>query len=204
MYERSEFMKDKSKSFKLIRKFIYLVLFSLVLGAFIYLSNKYESLSEEKTIDFTSYYESINTKRFEILNANGLLKQLKTGKHLIYIGNHTTIWSEAYAYLLTECLDELDVNASYYDLNSDKNQKNSKYYEIRERLKSSLITTDDSNNNLLAPSFYIVNNGKVEYYNITTAAVKNSTTVEDYWTNYNKEAFKKEIKSNIKRYYLNN
>ena len=57
---------------------------------------------------------------------------------------------------------------------------------------------------MLAPSFYIVNNGKVEYYNITTAAVKNSTTVEDYWTNYNKEAFKKEIKSNIKRYYLNN
>lgn len=197
-------MKFKSKKIQTIRKCIYLILFATIIGAFIFLSNKYESLSEEKTIDFTSYYESIKTDKYEIIKANGLLKQLKNGKHIIFIGNHTSIWSEAYAYILTDCLNELKVTASYYDLHSDKKQKNSKYYEIRERLKNSLVTTDESESNLLAPTLYIVNNGKIEYYNITTAAIKNSTKVEDYWTNYNKESFKREIKNNIKRYYLNN
>ena len=67
-----------------------------------------------------------------------------------------------------------------------------------------MVSTDDSDNNLLAPSLYIVDKGKIEYYNIATVAVKNNTRVEEYWTNYNRESFKREIKNNIKRYYLNN
>lgn len=197
-------MKNKSKKFKLIRKLIYLCLFATIIGAFVYLSNKYESLSEEKTVDFSNYYDSIKTDRYKIIKANTLLKQLKSGKHVIFIGNHTSGWSEAYAYILTDCLDELNIQISYYDLNADKNQKNSNYYTIRERLENNLVSTDDSDSNLLAPSLYIVDNGKVKYYNITTAAVKNTTKIEEYWSNYNRESFKREIKNNIKRYYLNN
>ena len=197
-------MKNRSKKFRIIRKTIYLFLFASIIGAFIYLSNKYESLSEEKTIKFTDYYESIDTDRYNIIKANTLLKQLKNGKNVIFIGNHTSGWSEAYAYLLTECLDELNIQISYYDLNADKNQKNSNYYTIRERLKNNLVSTDESDSNLLAPSLYIVDNGKVKYYNITTAAIKNTTGIQDYWNNYNRESFKREIKNNIKKYYLNN
>ncbi len=197
-------MKNKSKKFKIIRKIIYLCLFATIIGAFVYLSNKYESLSETKTINFTDYYAGIHTDKYNIIKANGLLKELKSGKHIIFIGNHTYKWSEAYAYILTECLDELNVKISYYDLNADKTQKNSNYYTIRERLQDYLVSTDDSESNLLAPSLYIVDNGKIKYYNIETAVLKNTTKIEDYWTNYNKESFKREIKNNIKRYYLNN
>ena len=133
-----------------------------------------------------------------------MLKELKNGKYIVFIGNHESKWSEAYAYILTECLEELNIRINYYDLYSDKNQKNSNYYKIRERLKNYLVSTDDSDNNLLAPSLYIVDKGKIEYYNIATVAVKNNTRVEEYWTNYNRESFKREIKNNIKRYYLNN
>ena len=71
-------MKNKSKKFKLIRKIIYLCLFATIIGAFVYLSNKYESLSETKTINFTDYYAGIHTDKYNIIKANGLLKELKS------------------------------------------------------------------------------------------------------------------------------
>ena len=197
-------MNHKSAKYLFLRKIVYLCLFALIMGAFVYLSKKYEAPQEEKVIEFSSYYEGIETDKFNIIKANTLLKQLKNGKYIIFIGNHTSSWSEAYAYILTECLEELNIRISYYDLDSDKSQKNSNYYKIRERLKNHLVSTDDNDSNLLAPSLYIVDNGKVKYYNVATSAVKNTTKIEEYWTNYNKESFKREIKKNIKRYYLNN
>jgi len=197
-------MKNRSNRSALIRKFIYLCLFATIIGAFVYLSKKYETTPEEETISFSNYYNGIDTDKYNIIKANTLLKQLKTGKYIIFIGNSSSRWSEAYAYILTECLEELNIRISYYDLDSDKSQKNSNYYKIRERLKNHLVSTDDNDSNLLAPSLYIVDNGKIKYYNIATSAVKNTTKIEEYWTNYNKESFKREIKNNIKRYYLNN
>ena len=197
-------MNNKSKLYKNARRLIYFCLFATIIAAFVYLSKKYEPLSEEKTINFSSYYKDINTDKYNIINAGTLLKELKNGKYIVFVGNHESKWSEAYAYILTECLEELNIRINYYDLYSDKNQKNSNYYKIRERLKNYLVSTDDSDNNLLAPSLYIVDKGKIEYYNIATVAVKNNTRVEEYWTNYNRESFKREIKNNIKRYYLNN
>ena len=197
-------MKNRSNRSALIRKFIYLCLFATIIGAFVYLSKKYETPPEEETISFSNYYNGIDTDKYNIIKANTLLKQLKTGKYIIFIGNSSSRWSEAYAYILTECLEELNIRISYYDLDSDKSQKNSNYYKIRERLKNHLVSTDDNDSNLLAPSLYIVDNGKIKYYNIATSAVKNTTKIEEYWTNYNKESFKREIKNNIKRYYLNN
>ncbi len=189
----------------LVRKLIYLVLFAIIVGAFVYLSNKYENLSKKPQLSFNHYYKKIETDKYEVINAKTLIKYFKDDqKHLIFIGDNSSEWSQKYASLLTECLEELNTKASYYDLESDKTQKNSNYYKIRERLKNYLTTTDESNSNLLAPSFYIINKGRIRYYNIDTVAMKNTTKVSSYWSNYNKESFKKEIKYNIKRYYLNN
>jgi len=197
-------MAKKNKKSNPIRKIIYFILFALIIGAFIYLSNKYEDLSVEKEKTFTSYYKALKSDKFEVISSNELLSYLNKGKHLIFIGNSNSPWSKKYASILTDILDELNVDASYYDLENDKTQKNSKYYKIREELSNYLVTTDSSQNNLLAPSFYIVDNGKVKYYNIDTVAMKNTESVSVYWTKEVKDNFKLEISKNIEKYYLNN
>ncbi len=98
----------------------------------------------------------------------------------------------------------MNLEAGYYDIKSDKTQKNSNYYEVLEVFKNNLVTTDTASNNLLAPSFYIIVDGEIKYYNIDTVATKNKTNIKDYWNQNKEEEFKKEIKTNIKRYYLNN
>ena len=91
----------------------------------------------------------------------------------------------------------------YYDIINDKAQGNSNYYKIVEKLDGYLTTTDTSVNNLLSPSFYIIENGKVKYYNTETSAMKNTDTVEDYWTLNQEFKFKDEITNAINKYYLN-
>lgn len=198
-------MSKKTKS--IIRKIIYLILFSLMILAFIYLSDKYAARSERKVMTFNDYYQNIETKRYDVIKSNTLIKYLKGDdeKHLILIGSHTSKWSKEYAKILTEVFDELNIkNVKYYNLNSDKSQKNANYYEIKELLNGSLSTTDGSENNVLAPSLYIINDGKVKYYNIDTVVMKNTTAPKDYWTEEKISKFKIEITNAINKYYLNN
>ncbi len=194
----------KCKNYQLIRKIIYFILFALIIGAFIFLSNKYENLSRHKKIDFNYYYKNINNENYKIVNATNLVAYTKEGRHLIFIGNSTSKWSQKYAELLTSILTDMNLEAGYYDIKSDKTQKNSNYYEVLEVFKNNLVTTDTASNNLLAPSFYIIVDGEIKYYNIDTVATKNKTNIKDYWNQNKEEEFKKEIKTNIKRYYLNN
>ena len=199
-------MSKKVKS--IIRKIIYLILFSLIIFAFIYLSDKYAERSERKVMTFNDYYQSIDkTKRDDVIRSNTLIKYLKgdDNKYIIFIGSHTSAWSTEYAKLVTEVFDELNIkNIKYYNLNSDKAQKNANYYELKDLLKGSLTSTDGSENNLLAPSLYIIEDGEVKYYNIDTVAMKNTITPEKYWTEEQIAEFKAEISAAIDKYYLNN
>lgn len=197
-------MKKKKGKPAIIRKLIYLVLFALIIYAFIFISNKYEKLSQEEEIVIGDYYKGLDTDTFEIVNSNKLISYLNKGDHLIFIGNSSSIWSQEYAKILFNIAKKLDVEISYYDLENDKTQKNSHYYNVRERLAGSLTTTDGSKNNLLAPSFYIAKDSKIVFYNIDTVAMKNIDDPKEYWTKARKEEFKQEITYNIEKYYLNN
>ncbi len=195
-------MKKKKGKKSMARKIIYLVLFAIIIYAFIYISNKYEKLSEEKTIVFSDYYKKEPNEYYEIINSTKLIAATKKDNSLIFIGNSTSLWSVEYAKILTSIAKELDLKIKYYDLENDKGQKNSNYYAIRESLEGHLTTTDGSKNNLLAPSFYIMKDGKIKYYNNDTVAMKNTDIPKEYWNKTRKEEFKKELKYNIEKYYL--
>ena len=195
----------QSKTKNIIRKLIYFILFCLMIYAFIYLGDKYITKNTEKKETITNYYNDINNDKIEIVYGTKLINLLKNGTNIIIIGSKTSSWSEKFVSIINETIIDLDINkVYYYDLNYDKSQKNSNYYDIRELLKGNLTTTDGSENNLLAPSLYIIENGTVKYYNTETVAMKNTTTTNEYWTEERITIFKNEIKENINKYYLNN
>ena len=189
---------------EIIRKGIYAIIFIAMLAAFIYLGNKYAGNSEVKVLDITDYYAEIKKENFEVIKGKKFISLLKEGNHVIVIGNSKSEYSKKYMEEVNKIVEELKLEkVYYYDIINDKAQANSNYYEIIELLDGYLTTTDTSDKNLLSPSLYIVDDGKVKYYNTETTAMKNTDTVNDYWTLQQEFNFKQEITEAINKYCLN-
>ena len=188
----------------IIRKIIYALVFIAMIASFIYLGNKYAGNSEIKVLDITDFYKDIKKENFEVIKGGKFISLFKKGKHIIVIGNSKSKYSQKYIQEINSIVEELELqDIYYYDIINDKAQANSNYYELIELLDGYLITTDISENNLLAPSLYIIDKGKVKYYNIETSAMKNTDKVNDYWTEEKEIEFKTEISDAIHKYYLN-
>ena len=151
------------------------------------------------------YYSDIDNDVFEVVNGTKLINVIRNGKSIILIGSKTSAWSSYYIKLINEMIDVMSIDkVYYYDINNDKVLLNSNYYEILQLLDGYLLSTDNSTNNLFAPSLYIIENGRVLYYNVDTAVMKNTLNPSDYWTEENINSFNKEIEDAINKYYLNN
>ena len=190
----------------LLRKTIYLVLF-LALGAcFVLISEKYKDNSKPRIVEISDYYEGLDDNEYTVIGGVKFINLLENeGKYIVEIGSHKSEWSKYYVNEIDKALESSNINNIYhYDINNDKAQLNSNYYTIVRLLKGSLVTTDGTASNLLAPSFYIIEDGKVLYYNTDTVAMKNTEKPSDYWTEDKKEKFNKEITDAINKYYLNN
>ena len=195
-------MTRKTKD--IIRKGIYVIIFIAMLAAFVYLGNKYADNSEVKVPTINDYYKDIKKENFEVISGTKFIKLFDKGKHIVVIGSSKSEYSQKYIEEINKIVEELKPNkVYYYDIINDKAQGNSNYYRLVEKLDGYLITTDTSVNNLLSPSFYIIENGKVKYYNIETSAMKNTDTVKDYWNEEKEIKFKEEITNAINKYYLN-
>lgn len=189
----------------LFRKAIYLILFIALTGCFIYISEKYKDNSKEVKITIKDYHESFDEDVYEVIGGKKFISLIQNGTSIVLVGSKTSDWSKYYVNYINEIVTELEIGkVYYYDINNDKAQKNSNYYEIKNLLKGSLITTDGSKSNLLAPSFYIIKDGKVAYYNIDTVAMKNTEKPSSYWTEEKETEFNNEITDAINKYYLNN
>lgn len=195
-------MNKKTKD--ILRKGIYAIIFIAMLVAFIYLGNKYAGNSEIKVLTINDFYNEIKKDNFQVISGAKFIKLFDEGKHIIVIGSSKSPYSQKYITEVNKIIEELNLkDIKYYDIINDKAQGNSNYYKIVEKLDGYLTTTDTSVNNLLSPSFYIIENGKVKYYNTETSAMKNTDTVEDYWTLQQEFKFKDEITNAINKYYLN-
>jgi hypothetical protein len=191
---------------KWIKKVVYAVLFIAMIGAFIYLSEKYKSNADDPVRVITDYYDlKLDKDKYTVITGGGFINLIQHGRNIIIVGSKTSSWSKEFVKQLDIAFSELEIDkVYYYDINNDKSQKNSNYYKIKELLNGSLTTTDGSKSNLLAPSLYIIIDGEVKYYNVDTVAMKNTIQVEDYWKEEKKLEFRKEVKEAITKYYLNN
>ena len=195
-------MTPKVKS--ILRKIIYFLLFALMIVAFIVLSEKYADNSEQRISVISDYYENTKANCYEVISGNKMISLLKSGKNIIFIGSSVSDYSRKYMEELDTIFKNLKIDkVYYYDINNDKLQENSNYYDIKELLNGYLVETDTISNNLLSPSLYIVNDGKVMYYNVETSAMKNTDTVKSYWTPEKEITFSNEITAAISNYYLN-
>jgi len=190
---------------KIVRRILYTVLFAALIAGFVYLGEKYKGNSDVKVYTIEDYYPGIDSKVFEVISGAKLINVLRDkGNHLILIGSSKSVYSQQYIKEIKSIVEEIGIDkVIYYDSYSDKSQKNSNYYEIRNLLEGHLTETDGSKRNLLSPSFYIIKNGEIKYYNTETSAMKNTDNPEKYWTEKKEIEFSSEISSAINKYYIN-
>lgn len=189
----------------LLRKAIYLILFAILGLCFILISEEYKDNSKPDEYVIKDYYPELTNEKYEIIGGKEFINLFEEGKHIIVIGSKKTDWSLYYMTQIEEIIKENNIESIYYyDINNDKAQDNKNYYDIKKLLKGSLISTDENQSTLLSPSFYIIEEGKVLYYNIDTVAMRNTDKPADYWNEETKIEFKNEITEALNKYYLNN
>lgn len=190
---------------KNIRYIIYFILFSILIGSFIYLGKKDYNNDLKRLTDaerFSLEYNDVpNENMFKYIYSTDLSKLLDNGTGLIYIGFSSNDWSKYYIKYLYQVLKEKNVkNVYYYDLLKDRLRYTKYYVKIENKLSDYLLQLDDGTKRLNTPLFLIVKDGKIMYANKDTSIINNDILPTIYWNYDQINSFKYEISNNIERF----
>src|SRR5574344_565399 len=187
---------------KLIRIFIYLFLFSLVIGCFIYLGKKdfgNKPINYTDAEKFSMEYPNVGTNNvFNYINSSEVLNIFDHGSGIIYMGFASNEWSQYYVKYLNEVVKDSNIKEIYYyDLLKDRTKQNKNYQKIEKYLADYLDNTDDNKKYLFTPALMVVKEGKINYFNDETSLTKTTDNPKDYWGEEKINAFKLELSTNI-------
>lgn|SRR5574344_753030 len=187
---------------KIIRIFIYLCLFSLVIGCFIYLGKKdfgNKPINYSDAEKFSMEYPDISTNNvFNYINATEVLNIFDHGNGIIYMGFASNEWSQYYIKFLNQVITDKNIKeVYYYDLLKDRTKENKNYQKIANYLSNYLDNTDDNKKYLFTPALMVIKNGQVVYFNDETSLTKTTDTPQNYWTEEKIINFKTELANNL-------
>lgn len=199
-------MRKNKKLFKnKVQMIIYILLFLIFIGLFIYFGT-FEKKASNKTDSekFINEYKEINTDNvFIYLNAQDTLNYIKNNNVLILFGYKNSSFVGYYANILNEVAKEVGIEKIYYyDITEDRKNKNGSYESIVEYLNNYVVTFDDGTKNIYAPAFLVKINGIVSLYDDEDAFIKGYSKAEEYFDNY-KTNLKKVTLKKVLEDYLN-
>ena len=182
-----------------VRKIIYLFLFIILIGLFIYIGKK-DFKVEQKSSDqerFATEYNVSKKNNFKYLYGSEVIDVIKNKKEtgIIFLGFPENEWSKYYVKYLMEVLEGKNIkNCYYYNLLKDR-AKYTKYYRELENLLSSYLYVSDVNTIINTPALVIIKDGNILYYDDETSIQRKSDTPESYWTYERIYNFKNKINS---------
>jgi len=191
---------------QIIRGIIYFVLFSILIGAFIYLGEK-DFNNEVQVSDserFAQEYNIESNNVFKYVYAKDVIDILNNKTGMIFMGFSSNDWSKYYIKYLQEIVKENGVKqVYYYDLQKDRTKNNKYYRQIENRLSDYLYKLDTGVVRLSTPSLIIVKNGNIKYFDDETSIERNNISPDYYWSDEKVESFKNRISSYLKEVNIN-
>lgn len=168
---------------KLTRMFIYLFLFGLTLGAFVYLGKKDYGIKISDAKKFSREYKISENNKFKYVKSYEVLDIIEHKSGVILMGFSNNEWMQYYVRYLNEAVNEDDIKTVYYyDLLEDRTRKNKNFVKIEDIMSSYLKQTDDGKEYLFTPALVFVKNGQIINYDDETSLVSYKTNPESYWT----------------------
>jgi hypothetical protein len=177
--------KDKKLFKSPIQMIIYLIVFVLLIAAFIMLGSqnfKKEELSDQEKFDADFSLVGSNNV-YAYANNVEVRMLINKGNAIIFFGTNQSEWTQYYAKILNDVALSCGVDKIYYyDFVSDRKEGNATYQSIVEKLAGYVKTNDLGKKDIYAPSLLIIKNGEILLFDDETSFVVGSTNPTQYWT----------------------
>ena len=180
-----------------MKRFIQVIIFILLIVAFIYLgqkdyktsikNNKKSEIPSDRLIDNDTVF--IETNHSKILS-----KMSSKNDFILYACIDENKLCTKYGLLIDEVAKEYNISdIFYYDFKDDRENNNGTYQKIIGKLSGYLITDDLGEQDLHAPTLIFFKNGLVYSYDDSLSQVRGEYNIDTVW---NEETI------NLKRTYL--
>ncbi len=182
----------KNKIIKII--FLSIILIILLIGCF------YIVKSNQKT-NFNKEYTLVSKDNvFEEKSSEEIIKILKNGTGIIFLGFPECPWCQHYAKILDDLSHEEGIKVIYYyNIKKDREKNNETYKEIVSLLNDNLDYDKEGNKRIYVPDVSFVYNGDIIYHTNETSMITEDITPEQYWTKDKEETTKKELSKYINK-----
>lgn len=182
----------KNKIIKII--FLSIILIILLIGCF------YIVKSNQKT-NFNKEYTLVSKDNvFEEKSSEEIIKVLKNGTGIVFLGFPECPWCQHYAKILDDLSHEEGIKVIYYyNIKKDREKNNETYKEIVSLLNDNLDYDKEGNKRIYVPDVSFVYNGDIIYHTNETSMITEDITPEQYWTKDKEETTKKELSKYINK-----
>lgn len=158
-----------------------------------------EKVENKDAIKFASEYTQVGEDNvFVYRNSDEIIKILKNGTGVVYLGFPECQWCQAYVPMLNEVAKETGIEKIYYyNILQDRKDNTKVYKEIVSILDKELQYDDEGNRRIYVPNVSFHIDGKIIGNDYETSLdTHDLDDPKDYWT----EKEQKELKDKLKKY----
>lgn len=188
------------------KKYLILIITAIVIllvGGILFFVFK-EDDTETDAIKFAKEYTLVGEDNvFVYRNAEEVIKLLKNGTGVVYLGFPECPWCQTYSKYLNEVAKEVGVDKIYYyDILEDRANNTDVYKEIISLLGDNLQYDEEGNHRVYVPNVSFHVNGEiVGNDNETSLDTKGFSTPEEYWNDEEVTELKNTLTTYMEKVY---
>lgn len=170
-----------------------LLLIIPIIFAFVLVGCSKEETDAEKFAK--EYTELTSDNNFVYRDAEEIIKILKHGTGVVYLGFPECPWCQSYVPMLNEVADIEGLEKIYYfNVLEDRKNNTEEYQQMVNLLNDYLQYDDEGNKRIYVPAVIVVSKGEIVGFDDETSYdTKGFDNPEDYWTDAEKSDLKKKL-----------
>ena len=181
---------------------IYLIIFAILIVAFIYIGMYDFNTELPDNERFASEFNLVGEDNvFEYINATNALMVANGTKGIVLFGTINSEWVNYYASIVNDVAKEVGIDKIYYyDFVKNREDNNGTYEAIVERLSNYVTYNDYGVAEIYAPSLLVVCNDEVLLFDTETSFREGNVAPSEYWNSFNINSKKAELKEIFQEY----
>ena len=185
------YIKNKKMFKSKTQMVIYIIIFCLLIYAFIYLGKKEYKVELPDNEKFSSMFSMVSTDNvFKIVNATEARMVSRGAKGIVLFGTENE-WVNYYAYIVNKIAKEVGIEEIYYyDFTKNRKDNNGTYEDIGVA-------------EIYAPSLLVVSKDEVLLFDSDTSFIKGKTTPSTYWNSFTQGEKEQNLRAVFTEYLKN-
>lgn len=198
------YIKNKKMFKSKTQMVIYIIIFCLLIYAFIYLGKKEYKVELPDNEKFSSMFSMVSTDNvFKIVNATEARMVSRGAKGIVLFGTENE-WVNYYAYIVNKIAKEVGIEEIYYyDFTKNRKDNNGTYEDIVKNLSNYVTYNDKGVAEIYAPSLLVVSKDEVLLFDSDTSFIKGKTTPSIYWNSFTQGEKEQNLRAVFTEYLKN-